>query len=94
MEHTLLDRCPVCTGDLVVTGLRCRECGISVQGSFWPGEFSRLDANQSAFLRQFVLCRGNLRELSRRLGVSYPTARGRLDDLVAALEDQREATGK
>jgi hypothetical protein len=38
-----------------------------------------------AFLRLFVSRRGNLREVERELGVSYPTVRARLDDLLQAL---------
>ena len=38
-----------------------------------------------AFLRLFVSRRGNLREVEREMGVSYPTVRARLDDLLRAL---------
>ncbi|NPV09437.1 MAG: DUF2089 domain-containing protein [Anaerolineae bacterium] len=90
MEHALLSKCPVCEGNLLVTGLKCRDCGTVVGGSFSPGLFSRLDGSQAEFLRQFVFSRGNLREMSRRLGVSYPTVRARLNDLVAAVELESE----
>lgn len=90
MEYALLSKCPVCEGNLLVTGMKCRECGTVVGGSFSPGVFSRLDGSQVEFLRQFVSSRGNLREMSRRLGVSYPTVRARLDDLVAAVQLESE----
>jgi hypothetical protein len=36
-------------------------------------------------LRVFLASRGNMRDLERHLGVSYPTARARFDDLLRRL---------
>ena len=36
-------------------------------------------------LRVFLASRGNMKELERHLGVSYPTARARFDTLLARL---------
>ena len=63
----------------------CPECDIAVRGSFPRCEFCGLPEEQLAFLRLFVSRRGNLREVERELGVSYPTVRARLDDLLQAL---------
>jgi hypothetical protein len=41
--------------------------------------FSRLSADQEAFLALFVRSRGNLSEVERALGVSYPTVRAKLE---------------
>lgn len=65
--------------------LRCPKCDVSVRGHFTRCEFSALPEEQLAFLRLFVSRRGNLREVERELGVSYPTVRARLDDLLQAL---------
>ena len=44
-------------------------------------------------LRVFLVSRGNMRELEKHLGVSYPTTRQRFADVLAklGLEDPAEA---
>ena len=42
-------------------------------------------------LRVFLASRGNMKELERHLGVSYPTARSRYDSLLAKLGIERSA---
>jgi hypothetical protein len=49
------------------------------------GPFSLLNDDQLAFLRLFVVSRGNLSDIERTLGVSYPTVRAKLDDVIAAV---------
>ena len=56
-----------------------------MRGRFPRCEFCALPEEQLSFLRLFVARRGNLRELERELGISYPTVRGRLDELLKAL---------
>jgi hypothetical protein len=68
-----------------VAELRCPDCDLSVGGRFERCEFCALAPDQLSFLRLFVSRRGNLREVERELGVSYPTVRARLDDVLAAL---------
>jgi len=77
--------CPSCGGAVEVRELWCPDCEISVRGRFPRCEFCRLPEEQLAFLRLFVSRRGNLREVERELGVSYPTVRARLDDVLKAL---------
>jgi hypothetical protein len=80
-----VDACPSCGHRLEVRELRCPACEISVSGAFERCEFCALPDDQLNFLRLFVSRRGNLRELERELGISYPTVRARLDDLLGAL---------
>jgi hypothetical protein len=42
-------------------------------------------------LRVFLASRGNMKELERHLGVSYPTARARFDTLLAKIGIERPA---
>ena len=77
--------CPSCGGRLEVRELGCPGCDLSVRGRFERCEFCALPEEQLRFLRLFVSRRGNLREVERELGVSYPTVRARLDDLLEAL---------
>jgi hypothetical protein len=42
-------------------------------------------------LRVFLASRGNMKELERHLGVSYPTARARFDSLLTKIGIDRPA---
>src|SRR5688500_18577917 len=81
----VLGRCPVCDHDLQVTRLQCPACHTAIEGAFSLGPFQRLSPEQLAFLGVFVKNRGVIRDVERELDVSYPTVRGRLDDLIRAL---------
>ncbi len=77
--------CPVCGDRLEVTGLACPSCRTEIRGRFSLNEFAALPPEQLEFLRLFLKARGNLKELERVLGVSYPTVRARFDALLRAL---------
>jgi hypothetical protein len=85
MAHDVISTCPVCSGELGVTRLRCRSCGTTLEGDFSVGRFARLDRDQLALLESFLRARGNLREMERELGISYPTVRSRVEALVRSL---------
>jgi hypothetical protein len=77
--------CPVCSSRLDITQLGCSTCGTGLSGHFAPCEFCGLDGADLQMLRVFLASRGNMRDLERHLGVSYPTARARFDDLLRRL---------
>jgi len=85
MAHDVIATCPVCSGELTVTRLHCRSCGTALEGEFGVGRFGRLDREQMRLLESFLRSRGNLKEMERELGISYPTVRGRVEALVRAL---------
>jgi hypothetical protein len=85
MVHDVIATCPVCAGELTITRLHCRTCGTALEGEFGVGRFGRLDREQMSLLESFLRSRGNLKEMERELGISYPTVRGRVDALVRAL---------
>lgn len=70
---------------MVITQLTCPACGTEIRGNFRPNEFAFLPEEKLRFLRLFLKLRGNLTELAKELGVSYPTARVRFDELMEAL---------
>ena len=88
-------KCPVCSSDLEAVRLQCTSCGTAVEGHFELSKFSRLDPEQLAFLELFLKARGNIKEVERELGLSYPTVRARLDALLVtlgyAVESERKA---
>jgi len=85
MAHDVIATCPVCAGELAVTRLRCGECGTTIEGEFGVGRFGRLTREQTQVLESFLRSRGNLRDMERELGISYPTVRGRVEALVRTL---------
>ncbi len=85
MTHDVISTCPVCSGELIVTRLACRTCGTALEGEFSVGRFGRLGREQMTLLESFLRSRGNLRDVERELGISYPTVRARVDALVRAL---------
>jgi hypothetical protein len=85
MPHDVISTCPVCSGELAVTRLHCRSCGTTLEGEFSVGRFGRLTREQLTLLESFLRSRGNLRDMERELGISYPTVRSRVEALVRAL---------
>lgn len=82
-----ISTCPSCRHTLEVTELSCPHCHVQIRGRFQGHPGLSLTDEQLSFLRLFVQSRGNLRELERILGVSYPTVRSKLDDLVEAFDN-------
>lgn len=88
--HVPPSDCPVCGDRLEITGLGCRSCGTAVTGRFASCPYCSLDQQEQKILRNFLVSRGNMRELARVLGVSYPTARQRFADLLVKLGLEEE----
>jgi hypothetical protein len=84
-KHPMPTRCPVTGEPLEVTRLRAPNSGVVIEGQFLPNEFALLDRENLDYLRLFVKVRGNLKEVERMLGVSYPTVRARFEQMLRAL---------
>jgi hypothetical protein len=84
-EHRAPSDCPVCGDHLAVTRLGCASCGTELAGVFGTCEFCALDERETEMLRVFLMSRGNMREVEKHLGVSYPTARLRFAELLTKL---------
>ena len=85
--------CPVCGGEYEITSLTCKSCKSELNGRFEGCEYCALDESEKSFLSTFIKCRGNIREVEKELGISYPTVRNRLDNIISRLgyEDRRVA---
>lgn len=83
--------CPVCGSRLALTRLSCPSCQTELSGGFVACEFCGLSDEDRQVLRVFLASRGNMKDLERHLGVSYPTARARFDGLLAKLGIERPA---
>lgn len=77
--------CPVCGDRLALTRLSCEDCGTELSGVFGACDFCALGDEDRQILRVFLSSRGNMKDVERYLGVSYPTARSRFDTLLGRL---------
>lgn len=77
--------CPVCHDNLMVTRMACRNCGTTLEGRFSLGRLFLLSTEQRHFVEIFVRCEGKLNRVQEELGLSYPTVRSRLDEVISAM---------
>jgi len=85
MKREALGKCPVCGSDTEVTRITCHSCDTRIEGHFQLCKFCRLTSEQKIFIDVFIKCRGNIKEVEKELGISYPTVKNRLEDAAAAL---------
>ena len=82
----LIEACPTCdSAKLSITEVTCDACGTQVRSRYSRCPFCSLTEDQQTFLLLFVRSRGNLKDLEKTLGVSYPTVRAKLDEIVERL---------
>lgn len=81
----LLEMCPACAGELIVTQQTCVRCGTSVVGEFKPTIFARLSPENLAFLELFIKNKGNVKEMEREMGESYWAIRNRINEIIEEL---------
>lgn len=86
MAYQIIHNCPVCGSGLRVTRLRCPSCNTVIEGDFQTERLLSLNAQQRSFVLSFLRNRGNIREMEKELGISYPTVRSRLDDIIQAID--------
>src|SRR5438132_7386356 len=93
--------CPVCGYGMVISRLSCSNCGSALVGSFslaerpTPGgdrsgearfgHLARLDGAQLEFVEVFLRCRGIIKNVEDMLGISYPTVKARLANVLEAM---------
>ncbi len=78
-------KCPVCGEPLTITRLHCDHCDVTIEGRFTMGRLAMLTPEQLEFVEMFVRCEGKLKHVGDELGVSYPTVRSRLDEVIQAM---------
>jgi hypothetical protein len=77
----LFNQCPACGGQLIITECKCPACQLQMRGEFQSGQLSSLSDETLTFIKVFLVARGNLTEVERVLGISYPTIRNKLDEI-------------
>jgi hypothetical protein len=83
--HIIPSKCPLCGGEIAVTRLYCRDCDTTIEGRFAGAPFSQLTPEQLNFVEIFVRCEGKITRMEDEIGLSYPTIRNRLHEIIRAL---------
>lgn len=83
--QTLPNKCPICDGEIIVTRLHCQVCDSTIEGRFVHGAFETLSAEQLGFVETFIRCEGKISRMEDEIGLSYPTIRNRLHEIIRAL---------
>lgn len=78
--------CPACTEALKVGKLFCPNCNTEVSGTFEMPMFLKLEPKDQEFVLEFVRSGGSLKEMARKMSLSYPTVRNLLDDIIEKLK--------
>lgn len=89
----LFNQCPSCGGRLIVTECKCTNCQLQMRGEFGFGSLATLSDDEMAFIKVFLSARGNLSEVERILGISYPTIRNKLDEINNTINRISEVAG-
>jgi len=85
MAYKVITNCPVCSKTLKITKLQCTHCNTTIENEFELSKLASLSKDQLHFVEVFLTCRGNIKEVEKELGISYPTVRGKLSDIVLSL---------
>ncbi len=83
--NSLPSKCPICGGEVVVTRFHCHACDTTVEGHFSISPFMQLTPDQLQFIESFVRCEGKMNRMETEVGLSYPTIRSRLHEIIRAL---------
>jgi hypothetical protein len=83
--QTLPNKCPICEGEIIVTRLQCQDCDSTIDGRFAHGTFEALTQEQLGFVETFIRCEGKINRMEDEIGLSYPTIRNRLHEIIRAL---------
>lgn len=88
--HPIINQCPVCEHSLHVTKLQCGKCDTTIENNFSLSKFASLSKEQLYFVEQFLINRGNIKEVEKALNISYPTVRAKLNEVIEKLGYERK----
>ncbi|MCW3122681.1 MAG: hypothetical protein JWQ38_2173 [Flavipsychrobacter sp.] len=94
MQKNLPHICPSCSSTLMVKSLVCDQCETEVSGKFGLPLLASLTQQEQDFIIDFVKCSGSLKVMAQNLGLSYPTVRNLLDDVITKVTDNQKNQAK
>ena len=97
MSKSIATQCPICNGELMISRLSCARCESRIETELAFDPLMRLPEDVRQFVLVFLRCRGNIRDVEKELGISYPTVCKRLDlvnDLLAGKSRVQNGNGQ
>ncbi|HNX00064.1 MAG TPA: DUF2089 domain-containing protein [Candidatus Cloacimonadota bacterium] len=91
-KNSSLITCPVCSSNLEIREYYCTQCHTTVRGRFAIDMFAGLSESQLEFIKIFLVSQGNIKEMEKRLNISYPTVKSRLADIIEVIAPQEKQT--
>lgn len=85
MKKEVIGKCPVCDHDMSITRIHCNYCNTTIESKFTLCKFCKLNDEQKSFVEVFIKNRGNIKEIEKELGISYPTVRNKLENVIESL---------
>ncbi len=79
----------MCNSNLEIVEYHCPNCDTTIKGRFGVGDFAALTAPQQEFVKTFVCCQGNIKEVEKVLKISYPTIKNKLAEVTNILCDHK-----
>ncbi|AZA82784.1 hypothetical protein C1637_23405 [Chryseobacterium lactis] len=74
--------CPSCDHTLNVSQMTCSNCKTEVNGDYELPVLLKLNREEQDFVLSFFLSSGSIKEMAKQAGLSYPTMRNKMDDLI------------
>ena len=90
MQKNLPHICPSCASTLMVKSLVCEKCSTEVSGVFSLPLLASLTQQEQDFIVDFVISSGSLKIMAQKLGLSYPTVRNLLDDIILKIQTNQK----
>ncbi|MCD2426136.1 DUF2089 domain-containing protein [Niabella pedocola] len=78
--------CPSCENPLKVSQLKCDACNTQVNGNYELPLYLKLSRDEQDFIMEFFLASGSIKEMSKQAGISYPTMRNKMDDMIEKIK--------
>ena len=80
-----LTNCPYCAGDFLIKEVQCQGCKTLIKSNFRINRFHMFKPEDLYFIEVFLKNEGNIKLMEKDLGVSYPTVKNRLRDIIKTL---------
>lgn len=66
--------------------MKCSACETEINGNFELPQLLKLSADEQNQILEFFLSGGSIKEMARQAGISYPTMRNKMDDLIEKIK--------
>ena len=83
--NKMINQCPFCKSELKISELTCSKCGTILRGDFRGCDFCKLTEEDLNLIKVFLRSHGSIKEVERELGISYPTVKNRLNQIISSL---------